>query len=101
MELYQKLADGTEGLSVEPLNYEIAVIENSPTAKPVIWLGDYRSVYYTYDTIQIPFLVWDPANTSAVKVHLYKNKIEQESSPRDINDFTTFNYWEIADADFD
>ena len=101
MELYQKLADGTEGLSVEPLNYEIAVIENSPTAKPVIWLGDYRSVYYTYDTIQIPFLVWDPANTSAVKVHLYKNKIEQESSPRDINDFTAFNYWEIADADFD
>ena len=101
MELYQKLADGTEGLSVEPLNYEIAVIENSPTAKPVIWLGDYRSIYYTYDTIQIPFLVWDPANTSAVKVHLYKNKIEQESSPRDINDFTAFNYWEIADADFD
>ena len=101
MELYQKLADGTEGLSVEPLNYEIAVIENNPDAKPVIWLGDYRSVYYTYDTIQIPFLVWDPANTSAVKVHLYKNKIEQEGSPRDINNFTSYNYWEIADADFD
>lgn len=101
LELSQKLADGSEGLSVEPLQYEIAVIENSPSAKPVIWLGDYRDVYYTYDTIQIPFLVWDPASTSAVKVHLYKNKIEQDSSPREINDFTQFSYWEIADADFD
>ena len=101
MELCQKLADGTEGLSVEPLNYEIAVIENNPNAKPVIWLGDYQSVYYTYDTIQIPFLVWDPANTSSVKAHLYKNKIEQESSPREITDFTKFSQWEIADADFD
>ena len=101
MELFQKLADGSEGLSVEPLTYEIAVIENNPDAKPVIWLGDYKSVYYTYDTIQIPFLVWDPASTSSVKVHLYKNKIEQESSPREITDFTAFNSWEIADADFD
>ena len=101
IELCQKLADGSEGLSVEPLVYEIAVVENNPAAKPVIWLGDYKSVYYTYDTIQIPFLVYDPANTSTVKVHLYKNKIEQESSPREINDFTAFNYWEIADADFD
>jgi len=95
------LGGGIEGLSVEPLEYEIAVVGGSADLPPVIWLGDYKSVYYTYDTIQIPFLVYDPANTSTVKVHLYKNKIEQESSPREINDFTAFNYWEIADADFD
>ena len=101
MELYQKLADGTEGLSVEPLNYEIAVVENNPEAKPVIWIGDYKSVYYTYDTIQIPFLAYDPANTATAKVHLYKNKIEQESSPREITNFNEFSKWEISDADFD
>jgi hypothetical protein len=101
LELCQRLADDSDGLSVTPLVYEIAVIDNNVNAKPVIWLGDYKSVYYTYDTIQIPFLVWDPQNTSSVNVHLYKNKIEQESSPREIKDFTDFSYWEIADADFD
>ena len=100
IELCQKLADGSEGLSVEPLKYEIAVAENNASAKPIIWLGDHKSVYYTYDTIKIPFLVWDPSNTTLVKAHLYKNGIEQDGSPREITKFSEFYQWEIADADF-
>lgn len=103
IELWQNIGTAIspkKGLGVTPLHYEIAVIETSnANAKPVIWLGDYKSEYYNYDTIQIPFLVWDPANTTTAKVHLYKNKIELESSPRDIVDFAQFSYWEIADAE--
>lgn len=103
IELWQNIGTAIspkKGLGVTPLHYEIAVIETSnASAKPVIWLGDYQEEYYNYDTIQIPFLVWDPANTTTAKVHLYKNKIELESSPRDITDFSQFSYWEIADAE--
>ena len=103
IELWQNVGTSSNpkrGLGVAPLQYEIAVIETSNSnAKPVIWLGDYKAEYYNYDTIQIPFLVWDPANTNSTKVHLYKNNIELESSPREVKDFSKFDYWEIADAE--
>jgi len=103
IELWQNTGTSSNpkrGLGVAPLQYEIAVIETSnANAKPVIWLGDYKAEYYNYDTIQIPFLVWDPANTNSTKVHLYKNNIELESSPREVKDFSKFDYWEIADAE--
>lgn len=101
IELCQDLGDGQEGLYTEPLEYEIAVVGEDASLPPVIWLGDYKSVYYTYDTIQIPFLVYDPASTGSTVVHLYKDKIEQEGSPRTITDFADFTYWEITDATFD
>lgn len=103
MRLYQNL--GTEqkpkkGFETDPLKYEIAVIdENNVNAKPVIWLGDYSDQYYNYDTIQIRYLVYDPSNTSKALVHLYKDKVEIEGSPRTIEDFSEYNVWEIADAE--
>lgn len=93
--------NGVEKMSVTPLEFEIAVVDSDTTNPPVIWLGDYQSEYYAYDTIRIPFLVYDPANTSSVSVHLYKNGIELDSSPREITKFTEFSYWEIADAELD
>ena len=101
IELCQDLGNGMEGLYTEPLEYEIAVVGEDSSLPPVIWLGDYKSVYYTYDTIQIPFLVYDPSSTGSTDVHLYKDKIEQEGSPRTITDFSDFTYWEITDATFD
>ena len=91
----------SEGTYVKPLHYELAVIGNDVKLPPVIWLGDYQDVYYTYDSIQIPFLIWDPEKTtSSTDVHLYKNDIELEGSPLEITEFDEYNYWEIADADF-
>jgi hypothetical protein len=76
--LFQDL-DGDYGLeSNNRLKFEIpVVISGDSSQKPIIWLGDYKDVYYNYDSIQIPFLVYDPANTTQVTVHLYKNRIEQ------------------------
>lgn len=98
IELYQSL-DGEYGLSVTPLEYEIPVKE-SGNDKPIVWLGQYQSTYYNYDSIQIPFTVYDPKNTTKATVHLYKNGIEANNSPITIEDFDNFTYWEIADADF-
>lgn len=101
--LYQNLGDDQnpiKGLAAEPLKYEIAIVNrNDKTKPPVIWLGDYKEQYYNYETIQIPFLVFDVNNGSEVEVHLYKNDIEIDSSPRTIKDFSKFSYWQIADAD--
>jgi hypothetical protein len=62
-------------------------------------LGEYKDVYYNYDSIQIPYLVYDPQDTTKAFVHLYKNRIELEGSPLEIKNLTSFSYWEIADAE--
>jgi len=96
-----QLLNGEEGDFVQPLKYEVCVSETSSDYPPIIWLGDYKSIYYTYDTIQIPFFAYDPANAGEeISVHLYKNNIELDSSPRTIEPSTEWNLWEIVDADF-
>lgn len=98
-----QLINDEEGEFVTPLKYELCVAENDSTKPPIIWLGDYQSIYYTYDTIQIPYFVYDPANKDGVVlIHLYKNEIELDSSPREIDtsDTDSWNLWEIVDADF-
>lgn len=101
VQLCQMLGN-TEGNYVKPLKYELAVAGTDPNLPPIIWLGSYKEEYSTYDNIQIPFMVWDPAKTtSKTEVHLYKNDIElEDGSPLEIENFTEYNYWEIADADF-
>lgn len=101
--LYQNLGDANnpkKGLPATPLKYEIAVVKTGDsTQMPIIWLGDYQDTYYNYDIIQIPFLVYNPADTSKAEVRLYKNDIEIDSSPRTIQEFKTYSYWQIADAE--
>jgi hypothetical protein len=55
IKLYQN--DGTvtepiKGYAIEPLQYEIGIMEKGNSDAPVIiWLGNYKSVYYNYDSI--------------------------------------------------
>ena len=99
--LYQNLGSADapkKGISANPLIYEIAVTEAGNNT-PIIWLGEYQDTYYNYDTIQIPFMVYNPANTSSVEVRLKKNDVEIDGSPRTIEEFGDYSYWQIADAD--
>ena len=58
--LFQSI-NGKKGIEVKPLIFEVAVYDGlDPQAPPIIWLGDYKDEYYSYDTIQIPFRVFDP-----------------------------------------
>ena len=84
------------GIVIEPLKYEIAVYEVG-VKDPIIWFGEYQSVYYNYDTILIPFAVYNPENMTEVVVELAKNKVVY--SERTITNFTSFNQWEIANAE--
>ena len=97
IELYQSI-DGEYGLGVTPLKYEIPVVE-AGNNKPIIWLGEYQDTYLNYDTIQIPYTVYDPQDTTFASVHLYKNGNEIVGSPIKVTDFEKFMQWEIADAD--
>jgi hypothetical protein len=87
------------GNQTKPLKYEIPVVANDPKMPPVIWLGEYQDTYYTYDTITVPFLAYDPASTVSAVVHLCKNDIEIEGGERTITKFDEFSEWEIADAE--
>ena len=81
---------------VAPIKVEIAVVDrNNP--KPVIWLGEFKSEYKTYDDIQIPYKIYNNGATEA-KVHFYKNNQEIEGSPYDIKITNQFEIFEISDA---
>ena len=97
--LFQSI-NGEKGIEVTPLHFEIAIRE-SGNSKPIIWLGDYKDTYFNYDTIQIPFRVYDRNNPNAATVHFKKNNKELDNSPQVITDNTKFSYFEIADAELD
>ena len=97
--LFQSI-NGEKGTEVTPLHFEIAIRE-SGNSKPIIWLGEYKTTYFNYDTIQIPFRVYDRNNPNAATVHFKKNNKELDNSPQVITDNTKFSYFEIADAELD
>lgn len=92
-ELYQKDANGEKTGNPVVLKYEFAALETG-NKKPIIWLGQYKDTYATYDDIQIPFFVWSFESTN--KVVLYKKGIDY--AERDVNIETEY-IWEIVDAD--
>ena len=86
------------GLSIEPLEFEIAVKDNESN-KPIIWLGTYQEKYYNYDDIKIPFLVYDPENATT-KVSFYKNgNLMGEPRIEIGQNHKKFSIFEIVDAE--
>jgi hypothetical protein len=68
------LVNGNEkGNGTDFIEKEIVILDkNSRT--PLIWTGSFKEEYYTYETIRIPFRVYDP-NTSIAIINLYKNGV--------------------------
>lgn len=96
VDLYQSI-NGVRGQGVEnPIQFEIAVVAGSNT--PIVWLGDYQSTYYTYDSIQIPYLAYDPDSPNEATVYLYKNYVQYKDEERSVTDRSSFSIWEISDA---
>jgi hypothetical protein len=97
IELYQSI-DGVRGVGVDPLEFEIAV--DAGGTDPIIWLGDYKSKYYSYDSIKVPFSVYNPIqNTSTVR--FFKGIAELENSPRTVANKTYNQILEITNATID
>lgn len=97
IEVYQSINDTVDMTSsAEPIEMEIAVV-NPADERPVIWLGDYAKEYYQYDSIKIPFNVYDPKNSKDTLVRFFKNstKIKESTVARS----TSFSTFEIVNAD--
>ena len=63
-------SDNSRGSATELISREIAI---KAEEKPLIWLDNYKSSYYEFDTVVIPYRVYDPSATTNVNVFLYKN----------------------------
>ena len=95
--LFQSI-NGRKGLEVDPLIFEVAIVKGGVNT-PIIWLGDYKTTYYNYDIIQIPFRVFDPLHPNATEVRFKKNNKELDNSPQTITENNKFSYFEISDAE--
>lgn len=91
--------NGEEGVGVkEPLEFEIAVSDGVST-DPIIWLGKYDSLYYNYDSVKIPFKVYNP-RTATTSVQFFKGITELDSSPREVsNTSKDFEILELTDTE--
>ena len=97
IELYQYVNGRADmNSAATPIEMEIAVVDSSKTT-PIIWLGDYKSEYYQYDSIKIPFRVYDPQATLSTNITLFKDSTKMSS--RTITDTENFSIWEIVNAD--
>lgn len=99
LELYSYDND-IQGSGPEPLEFEFAYVGDS--TDPIIWLGDFKEQYYSYDKIQIPYMVYDPSSPTA-EVLFYKGSEILESKTTQIkwDDVKGFNIFEITDATVD
>jgi hypothetical protein len=88
--------DGSRGESTDFIYKEIAI--NLDSSTPIIWVGDYEDTYYEYDTILLPFRVYDPTTEGdEISVSLFRNGVEIDGSPRTVKRLSdTWDYWEIT-----
>lgn len=85
--------NGTKGNGTDYITKEIA-IQDKNSSIPLIWTGSFKTEYYTYETIRIPFKVLDPSNKLAI-VYLYKNGVLLGTRQVTSNS-AEWEYWEIT-----
>ncbi len=99
IELYQSINDRPDfNSAATPLEMEIAVVDPEDT-RAIIWLGDYQDEYYQYDSIKIPFRVYDPSPSAQLGATITLFKDNRKLGTRTISDSNAFSIWEIVDAD--
>lgn len=76
------------------------VIQESGNKMPLIWVQDFKTEYYTYETIRIPFKVLDPNNNGAF-ITLYKNGVQVGTRELDSSQVREWQYWEITNLTVD
>ena len=99
IQVTQLLDNGDRGVTIDPIEFEIAVNTFSETGDtaPIIWLGDYNDIYYSYDSIKIPFTVYNPIASNTV-IRFFKGVSELSSSPRTVANSVS-QILEITDAE--
>lgn len=88
-----------KGAGTDFIQKEI-VIQESGNKMPLIWVQDFKTEYYTYETIRIPFKVLDPNNNGAF-ITLYKNGVQVGTRELDSSQVREWQYWEITNLTVD
>lgn len=83
-----------KGTGTDFIQKEI-VIQEPGNKMPLIWVQDFKTEYYTYETIRIPFKVLDPNNNGAF-ITLYKNGVQVGTRELDSSQVREWQYWEIT-----
>lgn len=91
--------NSVKGAGTDFIQKEI-VIRDMKNKTPLIWTQDFKTEYYTYETIRIPFKVLDPNNNGAF-VSLYKNGVQVGTRSLNSNQIKEWQYWEITDLTVD
>lgn len=99
IELWQQYPNGKLGLFADAIQFEVA-IKDGISEKPIIWLGEYADSYYNYDSIIIPYAIYNPA-ASATDIVLKKDNIAIRTLEGIVNTSNKFYSWEITDATVD
>lgn len=95
--LYQSLS-GDYGTAVAPLTFEIACKDGYSTL-PIIWTGNYKDVYFNYEKIQVPYMVYNPkADSTVVKFYNNGTKIAEKTVTYSTENTKNFEIFEIVDA---
>ena len=81
-----------ENIEIPALEYEIPIYEQG-NMTPIIWLGTFKSKYYNYETINIPYMVYNPSNVNSV--HIIYNRNNSNIGEVNITNMTEYTYWEI------
>lgn len=85
--------NGIKGNGTPFITKEIAIRDRTSSI-PLIWTGNFKTEYYTYETIRIPFKVLDP-NNQITTVYLYKNGVLIGTRQVTSNS-AEWEYWEIT-----
>lgn len=99
IKLYQSI-NGNYGAQVPSLTYEIASRDPRDNT-PIIWLGNYKSLYQNYEQIIIPYMAFNPTTGDTCQVKFYKNDNELAISPASVtfsSETNEFELLEITDA---
>lgn len=88
-----------KGAGTDFIQKEI-VIQEPGNKIPLIWVQDFKTEYYTYETIRIPFKVLDPNNNGAF-ITLYKNGVQVGTRELDSTQVREWQYWEITNLTID
>lgn len=81
-----------ENIEIPALEYEIPIYEQG-NSTPIIWMGTFKNKYYNYETITIPYMVYNPSNVNSV--HIIYNRNNSNIGEVNITNMTEYTYWEI------
>ena len=93
LNLYHMINGERHG-SAAPIKFEVAI--NGGEDDPIVWFGGYKDSYTEYESIQIPYLAYDPKSTDLATITLYKDEVPYKDQLT-LKPGTEFAIWEISD----